>query len=256
MWKLIWKGVHFLACLCLGASEAHGHQDTKIELKDGKLIGLPAEFQPARFDPESNKLTLKGKVVGFSPVLKRMFSDQDQLEFWSSWYHEPSAFLPCYLVIKISPAQGDFRHEILVDMETPGILEATILQPTPNGFFQGFPVDFEEEKPEPLKITRWQETIGTWVIFGGELVITDESITMTSGEKVIEHMSGKVVAKEPNKVTIMQSDGTKKSMGFEIRKGFLLFGVGEWVRKGSEAEKSFLRRMGFDEADDLGKVGQ
>jgi hypothetical protein len=130
-----------MIALLIGVVPLAAHQDTPIQRKDGKLLGLPKEFQPASFDLEKKIFTISGKALKFPDSLQSLFPDDrrvDQfgepnavkgipyeLKFSASWYHGPS-LLPPYLLITITPNDRDFRAEIFVDLETVAFLEGSV----------------------------------------------------------------------------------------------------------------------------------
>lgn len=116
------------ACLLLLlASPARAHSDRIIELKDGKLVGLPEEFQPAALDIGNGVLTIAGKKLEFSRFLKSVFAEPKQydLKVTSSWYHDTET-LPPYISFGITPKGRDYTYKVLVDMKKLVVLEVLL----------------------------------------------------------------------------------------------------------------------------------
>ncbi len=112
----------FAVLLGYGVLKVHAHADMIIQLRGNKLVGLPARYSPAEFDTKSLRLTIGKRSKELSPWLKGLFQLPHNLEFSASWYHETSATLPYYLLITISPKHKDFRHGILVALDTLDVL--------------------------------------------------------------------------------------------------------------------------------------
>lgn len=89
----------FAFFLLLVPLTTYSHSDTTLQLENGKLIGLPGAYQPARFDFEKLQLTISGKVVTFPHCIKPFFNfDRRELLITSSWYHGGRAdSLPPYI---------------------------------------------------------------------------------------------------------------------------------------------------------------
>jgi len=131
------------SCLLLMlASPLCAHSDTIIELKNGRLVGLPARFQPAALDLGKGLLTISGKKIEFSDYLKSRFAELKQydLEIVSSWYHEPK-ILPPYISLRIAPKGRDYAYKILVDMEKLVVREAQLEVKLDESSWRFIPID-------------------------------------------------------------------------------------------------------------------
>ena len=99
--------------LLLGSAEAWAHQDTIFPIdEDGRIRGVPPEFQPASLvvrsksgaTPEAT-LTLSGQSVRLPDCLSRHLVSGN-LYAHGSWYHSGSR-LPPYLVLQIASADTE-----------------------------------------------------------------------------------------------------------------------------------------------------
>ena len=125
-----------LSVLIAEASVAVAHQDRVIKLApDGRLQGLPPEYEPARlFLParggtENVVLQLGGKRLKFPECLSTLFAkaSRPHMLLSASWYHD-STILPPYLAIRL-PVSAPNAHgfydgwSLLVDMTTVRVLK-------------------------------------------------------------------------------------------------------------------------------------
>lgn len=248
--------------LLIGVAPLVAHQDTPIQLKDGKLIGLPKEFQPAAFDLEKKTLTISGKALPFSHSLQSLFpADRSvdefgfqnavkgipyELKFSASWYHGPS-LLPPYLLIKITPDDRDFRTEILVDIESVAILEARVFLKISEERTEVVPVLIDKPpspKPSP---DDWLTIIGKWRAGGTIFEITKDRIQATESGEIFDYPKGEISPKGPGVMSLKLSSGVVEDFRYE-RKGDILElsfqrapGVG-LARLGSPADEACQRR--------------
>lgn len=121
-----------LAFLCLflcATLPVYGHQDRIIKLEDGKLIGLPDEYQPARFSLEKKLLRIGKHEMAFTPFLKSLFPDdgQHELSILSSWYHGEFGGLPPYITFTIQPKNKAYRFQILFNLKTLDVINVQIV---------------------------------------------------------------------------------------------------------------------------------
>ncbi|GAB5386994.1 MAG: hypothetical protein Alis3KO_41170 [Aliiglaciecola sp.] len=92
-----------LIFLLVFAARAFAHEDTMIEINGSELLGLPTAYQPSSFDIETLTLKVKNLSVTFPACFTSRFSWNEQVEIYSSWYHDPKLFgVPAYIVF-ISP---------------------------------------------------------------------------------------------------------------------------------------------------------
>lgn len=127
--KMIRLVLAVLAICFLGALSASAHMDTIIELEDGKLVGLPEEYQPAEFDIEKGALRLGPRVFQFSEYLRSLFPKDGRykLSFSSSWYHSDYVDMPSYLAIDIRPRGKDFHYHLLIDMDKAELMYLNVV---------------------------------------------------------------------------------------------------------------------------------
>jgi hypothetical protein len=125
-----------LPLLLFAAIPAKGHEDTLItrEAKTGKLEQLPEQYLPASFDSTKRILRIKDRQMEFPPFLKAILPKAEDSEylFSASWYHRRE-LMPPYLNIQVKAKGGEFRHAILIDLETLRIFGVTKLDKKPDG---------------------------------------------------------------------------------------------------------------------------
>jgi hypothetical protein len=235
------------------------HQDTPLELKEGVLIGLPKVFQPAAFDRDKKVLTIGGKQLELSPVLKRLFPDNREVDFFgktdkkdsipydlsfsASWYHGPST-LPPYLQIRITPKERNFRFEILVDIQALRILEAEMIVSLSPNSEQSIPIAINgSERAIPVDLT-WQSIIGTWRSGSILLTITSNTIAVTDDGKALDYPAGSISPIEPGVLSLKLPGGSTEKV-FYRRSGDILeigFRAGISLAKlGSDTDKFYER---------------
>lgn len=117
MYKLI-PIVTFLLCT-LSFIPSEAHQDRIIELKNGRLVGLPDQYQPAYFDLENKSLQIGTNRIIFPPCVSTYFPDNEKYKLFitSSWYHS-SDLLPPYIVFHIRPQNRDYNYELVFELDT------------------------------------------------------------------------------------------------------------------------------------------
>lgn len=96
------------------------HQDTPLKIdKNGNIIGLPKEFNPANFDLKTNRLRIKNKEVIFPKCLSDYFNEfaKPKLNLSASWYHSKET-LPYYINFSISDKDAKYGYTILINLET------------------------------------------------------------------------------------------------------------------------------------------
>lgn len=103
------------------------HMDRIIELEEGKLIGLPQEYQPAFLDLQDMSLQIGSNRLKFPACVSKYFQNQTQydVEITASWYHDVYT-LPPYLGISILPKGRDHSFKLLFDMKTLNPIEFQI----------------------------------------------------------------------------------------------------------------------------------
>lgn len=106
------------------------HTDRIITCKNGKLIGLPKQYQPAELDLDKYRLRIKNHVINISKsaYLNSLFPKNKKydLDISSSWYHDKS-LLPPYIVFHIKPLEKDFSYKILFNMDTLDVMKVTVV---------------------------------------------------------------------------------------------------------------------------------
>lgn len=144
----------FLVLLCLFAPCASlpAHQDTIITWRDGRLEGLPAQFQPALFDEDKKILRIGRHEMVFPPVLTALFPEKGgyDLSFSSSWYHDGLADLPPYLSVTITPRGGPTSHNLLFDLNTLHVIWVHVTTRTGPAATISKPLIFSEDQKKSL----------------------------------------------------------------------------------------------------------
>ncbi len=117
-------------------SIAFAHQDIVIKLKaDGRLAGLPDQYQPAQLVIRDSTLESFGSVllrigeheVELPECLSVLFHKAVRLDMSASWYHDPEV-LPYYLSIDLPtkvPGRKTYGFDgwsILIALETAEII--------------------------------------------------------------------------------------------------------------------------------------
>ncbi len=248
--------------LLIGVTPLSAHQDTVIELKDGKLLDLPEEFQPAAFDLDKKTLIISGKALQFPDSLQALFPDDrpvDQLgepnpvkgiphtlKFSASWYHGPS-LLPPYLLITITPNDRDFESEILVDIEAVAFLEARVLLKVSEERTEVVPVLINEPTAPKRDPDDWLLIIGKWRAGSTIVEITKDRIQATESGNELDYPKGNISPKEPGIMTLELPGGGEEIFNYELKGDILMLsfqraaGIG-LARLGSEADKACERR--------------
>ncbi|MGO4772614.1 hypothetical protein ACEN2I_13200 [Flavobacterium sp. W22_SRS_FK3] len=79
------------------------HQDTRLQIdNNGNIIGLPKQFNPAKFDWNKKKLRINNKELIFPKCINYYFEQKKtKLNLSASWYHSKD-IMPYYLNFDIS----------------------------------------------------------------------------------------------------------------------------------------------------------
>lgn len=119
-----------LFCFLFSTVYAFSHQDTRIQLKkNGRLVGLPEKFSPARFDRSNLTLEIAENKIKLPDCVTKHFSDQGKLKFTftASWYHAKGG-LPKYLSLIVSSNTTQSAVQVLFNLETLEIFEINIIE--------------------------------------------------------------------------------------------------------------------------------
>lgn len=225
-------------------------------------------FQPAAFDRDKKVLTIGGKQLELSPVVKRLFPDNREvdlygkpekpdgipydLSFSASWYHGPS-ILPPYLQIRIAPKEREFRFEILVDIQALKILEAEMIVSLSPHSEQSIPIAINgSERAISMDLTL-QSIIGTWRSGSTQLTITSNTIAVTNGGKAVDYPAGSISSVEPGVLSLKLSDGSTEKVHF-LKSGDILEIAFEraglnLAKMGSDTDKFYERLQQAEEGD-------
>jgi hypothetical protein len=126
------------------------HQDTIIQVKDTKLIGLPKDYAPAELDTKAFRLRIGRHAMTFSPFLKSLFVEPYDLRMSASWYHERS-ILPPYLKLSIQPKKKDFSYSILFNLETLEVIELSVTLRVSDSVSRHLPVALSDPQREEIR---------------------------------------------------------------------------------------------------------
>ena len=242
-------------------AHAVAHQDTVIRFDKGDLLGLPKEFQPAKFDRDKKILTISGKELAFPTVLKELFADFNaenvdadhkgdgsayELQFAASWYHGPS-LLPPYMLIKIIPKRRDFRFEILVDIESISFIRANVVLPMSNKQSAFIPIALQAEKAKKQIPKNWHDILGEWRSEAMVIKITNKEIKSTEDGKSLDYPSGSISPVRPGVMLLKNPGKNDEEFLYELDGDIIEFifertgGIG-MARLGSPADKTWQRR--------------
>ena len=101
------------------------HQDTQLQIdKNGNIIGLPKQFNPAKFDWNKKELRINDKKLIFPKCMNYYFQQEKstKLNLSASWYHSKD-IMPYYLNFDISDKSGNYGYTILIDLETLELID-------------------------------------------------------------------------------------------------------------------------------------
>ena len=103
---------------------ASAHMDAVIKIEKGELLGLPAEYQPARFSIEQKSLRIASRTVTIPNCIWDRFGDvkQEDIEIHSSWYHDKT-LLPPYIVISVKDDGNQNKYyDLMLNLDSLGVL--------------------------------------------------------------------------------------------------------------------------------------
>jgi len=159
MMKGLGRPLAWVLALGLGCLTASAHEDTMLELKDGKLVvseewrefrKMPEEYLPMEYDAATHRVRVGKREMRMIEFLKAFFPEDGKykISFSASWYHdfESPGSLPPYLLIKIEPEGRQFRYELLLNMK-----ELDVEVELGGGSSRGLPVDLSEWREEIRK---------------------------------------------------------------------------------------------------------
>ena len=136
------KIILICALILLGANSSFAHEDTIIEVKETKLIGLPEEYQPAELDLENkllriadNQIILPDCLIQYLPI------NNNDARVLASWYHDNRSGLPPYLNITGINQDKPIKYWVLFDMNTLELISITRITQINNNEFQYTPVE-------------------------------------------------------------------------------------------------------------------
>nr|WP_294927135.1 hypothetical protein [uncultured Flavobacterium sp.] len=101
------------------------HKDRRLQIdNNGNIIGLPKQFNPAKFDRNKKKLRINNKELIFPKCMNYYFDQHKKTKFnlSASWYHSKD-IMPYYLNFDISDKSGNYGYTILIDLETLELID-------------------------------------------------------------------------------------------------------------------------------------
>lgn len=110
-------------------SSAFAHQDRVITLsEDGRLEGLPQQYQPANLDLTLMAFQIGMNTFNFPACVSKYFpaDKKYKIQITSSWYHDRS-LLPPYIKIKIFPHGRNFEYGLLFELDTLKPIEFQVM---------------------------------------------------------------------------------------------------------------------------------
>jgi len=116
-----------LALFLASSTPLFAIHDAIVNLIDGRIEDLPADYQPATFAPKTGALRIGKSEVVLSPFLRSLFPEDGayDLQITASWYHDPAEG-PYYIGFQIMPKGRDFSYKFRLDLNTLEILSAQI----------------------------------------------------------------------------------------------------------------------------------
>lgn len=143
--------------------------DAIVNLIDGRIEDLPAEYQPATFDPKSGALRVGKSEVTLSPFLRSLFPEDGayELQMTASWYHD-RADGPYYLGFHITPKGKDFSYKFRLDLDTLRLLSVQVEVPESKGVIRVFDIAVPETTSLPDQTSSALKIPGRWINLDGE----------------------------------------------------------------------------------------
>lgn len=127
----------FCILFLLMSSSLLAHKDKIITYENGKLIGLPKQYQPAEFDSKKLRLRIKNHVLNISKsaYLNSFFSEGNKydLQIYYSGSNPRLPSMPPCIGFHIKPLGKDFSYNICFNMDTLDVTGITVvLRTSPN----------------------------------------------------------------------------------------------------------------------------
>ncbi len=121
------------------------HTDKIIEIEDGKLLGLPAKYNPAIISPNGLNIQINDIQLKF-PIWfntsKENFKMYD-LKIRASWFHDLS-ILPPYIIIRMEKKSGDFAYEFFFNLETKQLYQINVCLKYDSGSWISHQLDMKQ----------------------------------------------------------------------------------------------------------------
>lgn len=116
-----------LAIFLASSTPLFAIHDAIVNLIDGRIEDLPADYQPATFDPKTGALRIGKREVVLTPFLRGLFPEDGayDLQITASWYHDPAEG-PYYISFQITPKGKDFSYRFRLDLNTLETLSAQV----------------------------------------------------------------------------------------------------------------------------------
>jgi hypothetical protein len=123
-----WMTSQILCVLCLFLrTPVAAHKDRIILIDNGKLVGLPDQYQPAYLNLQEKSLQVGTKHIVFPACVSKYFPENNNytVKITASWYHATTA-MPPYLLISIHPSGRNYNYRLLFNLDTPKPLKFEI----------------------------------------------------------------------------------------------------------------------------------
>ncbi|WP_419904929.1 hypothetical protein [Kiloniella sp.] len=135
----MFKKLLLIALFTLISFRALAHVDTRIKInKNGELVGLPKQYQPAKIDRDKGAISLGKNEFLMPDCIRQYFQspENSELEISGSWYHEFD-ILPPYINLNILPNDKNYEYSFLFNLNNLTIIEVLIItRPDDRSFYR------------------------------------------------------------------------------------------------------------------------
>jgi hypothetical protein len=114
------------ASWCFICTSVAGAGDV-VQVKDGKLIGLPKEYSPAELDLKPLRLRIRDREV--HPALVRLLCPEGHqygIDISASATHDPT-LAPRSITLHIMPTGKDFSYELTLNLDNLEVINLHVL---------------------------------------------------------------------------------------------------------------------------------
>lgn len=150
------------------------HQESKLSISDGEIIGLPEKYGTCSILFEKNAISINGKVIDLPDFLGDVLKSKSNIDdngdalfevgvYWrlsisASWSHEKNKkdSLPEYMILKFFPENMDYHISVIINLEIPGIIGTKITLTTYSEEDGDKWINSRFKKPETLSSTQME----------------------------------------------------------------------------------------------------